>query len=521
MEKGVDMERQKFLSNKPIRLIELFGGISSQATALHELDVEFEHYRYVDFDKYAVKSTNAMYGTNWEATDITKIKASDLGVVDTDKYTYIMTYSFPCQDLSLAGKGLGMAKGSGTRSGLLWEVERLLNEMTELPQVLLMENVPQVHGKKNIDSFNEWIEFLESKGYKNYWQDLKATDFGIPQSRNRTFMVSLLGDYYYNFPKGFKLKYLLKDFLESEVDEKYYLSDKMISFFKNNEQKMKEKGNGFRFNVSDGNVVAKTITTKAGSRMDDNFVAEPKLIQVGNLDIKGNDSIKRVYSPNGLCPTLTTMEGGNRQPKIQEQKSNIKNIMADVATTLGTNCGSSTSSGGGVVVVRNLKQQLANKLIEENRVKAYDVIRHNYSTSRIDEKREVAKNNNISPTLDTRPDTLGVVEPNKTYFWNYGESESFQKLPLENMARILKANKHDAGIIQNLRIRKLTPKDCWRLMGFRDELFDKAKSVNSNTQLYKQAGNSIVTTVLMAIFGELLNVEWESKVKNLINDIKE
>lgn len=192
---------KKFINNKPIRLIELFGGISAQATALHELGIDFEHYRYVDFDKYAVKSANATHGTNFEPQDITKITAKDLEIKETDKYTYIMTYSFPCTDLSLAGKGLGMAKCSGTRSGLLWEVERLLNGMAELPQVLLMENVPQVHGKKNIDSFNEWQDFLQRKGYKNYWQDLKATNFGIPQSRTRTFMVSLLGAIIIHFQK--------------------------------------------------------------------------------------------------------------------------------------------------------------------------------------------------------------------------------------------------------------------------------------------------------------------------------
>ena len=472
---------KRFINNKPIRLIELFGGIEAQATALHELGVEFEHYKYVDFDKYAVKSANAMYGTNFEPQDITKLTAKDLAIKETDKYTYIMTYSFPCTDLSLAGKGLGMAKGSGTRSGLLWEVERLLNEMTELPQVLLMENVPQVHGKKNIDSFNEWQDFLQRKGYKNYCQDLKATDFGIPQSRTRTFMVSLLGDYHYSFPKGIKLEYLLKDFLESEVDEKYYLSDKLLNY---HIKRKNDDGHFGQFNpkFKDDLDIARTIHNTGLNRTDDNFVAEPKLIQVGNLDIKGNDSIKRVYSSKGLSPTLTTMEGGNRQPKIVE---------------------------------RNLKQELANKLIEENRVNAYDVIRHNYSTSRIDEKREVAENNNISPTLDTRPDTLGVVEPNKVYGYYSQQSERFEPPPLENLSRILKANNHDASVIENLRIRKLTPKECWRLMGFRDELFDKAQAVNSNSQLYKQAGNSIVTTVLMAIFGELLDIEWQDKVEKL------
>ena len=138
---------------KPIRLIELFAGIGSQAKALKNLKVNFEYYKIVEFDKYAIASYNAIHNTNFKPLDITKIHANDLEIVDTDKYEYIMTYSFPCQDLSLAGKGRGMAKGSGTRSGLLWEVERILKECKELPQVLLMENVPEVIGGQILKTF--------------------------------------------------------------------------------------------------------------------------------------------------------------------------------------------------------------------------------------------------------------------------------------------------------------------------------------------------------------------------------
>ena len=238
----------------PIRLIELFAGIGAQSKALENLGANFEHYRVCEFDKYAVKSNNAVHGTNFTTSDIRDLHAEDLGIVDTDKYTYIMTYSFPCTDLSLAGKQKGMKKGSGTRSGLLWEVERLLCElsgymphrvkpkgkifsMTEwadwynpadqskLPQILLMENVPQVHGAANKDDFDDWCNFLLSLGYNNKWQDLNAKDYGIPQNRDRTFMVSWLGDFYYDFPEPKKLKLRLRDMLEEKVAEKYYLSD--------------------------------------------------------------------------------------------------------------------------------------------------------------------------------------------------------------------------------------------------------------------------------------------------------
>lgn len=153
-------------------------------------------------------------------------KGSDLKIVDTDKYIYLLTYSFPCQDLSLAGKMKGMSKGSGTRSGLLWEVERLLGETEHLPQILLMENVPQVISDQNINDFHDWMAFLERKGYKSYVQILNAKDYGVAQNRERCFMVSLLGDYNYRFPQQVPLEKTMKDYLEEEVDEKYYINSK-------------------------------------------------------------------------------------------------------------------------------------------------------------------------------------------------------------------------------------------------------------------------------------------------------
>ena len=223
----------KYSINKPIRLIELFGGIGSQAMALRDIGADFEHYKLVEFDKYAVQSYNATHDTRHTTHDIRHIHASDLEIKDKDKYCYIMTYSFPCTDLSLAGKMQGMSKsdwesGNSTRSGLLWEVERILKECKkeELPDILLMENVPQVHGKKNLSDFNIWIDFLKSKGYQNFWQDLNAKNYGIPQNRNRCFCVSILSDDFidFEFPKPIKLDKVMKDFLEDEVDEKYYIN---------------------------------------------------------------------------------------------------------------------------------------------------------------------------------------------------------------------------------------------------------------------------------------------------------
>lgn len=263
---------------KPIRLIELFSGIGAQASALERLGVNFEHWITSDWEVNAVASYNAIhikdntdYSKNIDAdsiakdlyergvsTDgkkpmtlqqiqhkgekwlrqtynnfvatynigsITSAHGSDLTIEDTDKYTYLLTYSFPCQDLSVAGNQKGMTKGSGTRSGLLWEVERLLHECDELPQVLVMENVPQVHGKKFIKDFESWLDSLSELGYKNYWQDLNSKDYGVAQNRNRTFLVSFLDDVEFSFPEPMKLTKTMADYLEDEVADNFYIDN--------------------------------------------------------------------------------------------------------------------------------------------------------------------------------------------------------------------------------------------------------------------------------------------------------
>ena len=224
-----DLIRKPIQITKPIRLIELFAGYGSQSMALKRIGANFEHYRVVEFDKFAIASYNAVHGTNFQALDITKIHANDLNICDTESFTYLLTYSFPCTDLSVAGKRAGMSKESGTRSGLLWEVERILTEIKEekeeLPQILFMENVPQVHSSDNMPDFRKWIDFLESLGYKNYYQDLNAKNYGVAQNRERCFMFSFLGEYNYHFPQPFPLEKKLKDYLEDNVDEKYYINN--------------------------------------------------------------------------------------------------------------------------------------------------------------------------------------------------------------------------------------------------------------------------------------------------------
>jgi len=451
---------------KKIRLIETFAGIGSQAKALKNIGADFEHYRICEFDKYAVASYNAIHGTDFKTSDITKIHASDLSITEKDRYEYIMSYSFPCQSLSVAGKGAGMAKGSGTRSGLLWEVERLLEECGDnLPQILLMENVDAILFEKNRKHFFQWCNRLEEFGYKNYYEVLNAKDYGIPQNRNRCFMVSILGDYYFEFPKPIKLELCVKDLLESEVAEKYYMSQRLVDFFINNTIKQKEKGNGFTFNPTNGDGVAKAITSKAGSRMDDNFIIN----QVGNLvdtdSYGGNPQTGRVYNPDYICPTINTMGGGQREPKF-------------LVTT--------------------------EQAVVEKEIISCE-IRH--------DKGIVTYKGNVMGALRT------ISECGDKHIISYVVDRETGK-PVKSY---------------NYQIRKLTPRECLRLMGFEDIDFTKAKykfdkesdliyeimnedilesdkvkkiedmgikvtERTSNNQCYKQAGNSIVVNVLEAIF---------------------
>lgn len=278
-----DLLYDNYVITKPIKLIELFAGYGSQNLALKYLGANYKHHKIVewavksieayndihiqDYTDYSKELTNEQVleflvskgismdynnpmtreqisrkSPEWQRkvyndiiatnnlVDISRVHAEDLEIND-DEYEYVLTYSFPCQDLSLAGKGKGMSKDSGTRSGLLWQVERILLECKEigtLPNVLIMENVPEVRSCNNIQDFTAWVHQLEKLGYSNYCDILNAKDFGIPQNRRRCFMVSILGEWNYKMPTTIKLKYRLKDMLEKEVDKKYYLSSKMI-----------------------------------------------------------------------------------------------------------------------------------------------------------------------------------------------------------------------------------------------------------------------------------------------------
>lgn len=505
-------------------LIELFGGIGSQAKALKNLGINFEHYRLVEWDKYAIKSYNAIHNTNFTTTDIRQIKGKDLGITNTNQKNYLLTYSFPCTDLSKAGKMKGMSKGSNTRSGLLWEVERLLNELDELPQYLLMENVPDVIGQKNIKDFALWIEFLESKGYKNYYECLNAKDYGIPQNRNRCFMVSFLDKRHFTFPKPFELKLRLKDLLEDEVDEKYFLSDKALNTALNTTY---ECGKLKNRTAKDG--IIPTLCARD--------YKDPKLVEV--FDFRYDEGV-RGRIDNSVCPTLTTKVGSkglSGQPFLNIPAKTKQGF--DIA-----------HEGDGVYINRpHQKRGTVQKgMIQTLKTSGNDVgvvVRGNYSPSGHNASRIVDKNG-LSPTVMENHGTVtAVVVKSKPEFGRMGKQavDTMMKneVKLGDTINPYNRNVNISGIIptittrpeglktailpivQNkedhaLAVRKLTPKECWRLMGFSDDDFDKASKVNSNSQLYKQAGNSIVVNVLEAIFYKIfINTSVENYQTNIFD----
>ena len=298
-----------------------------------------------------------------------------------------------CQDLSLAGKGKGMSDTS-TRSGMLWEVERILKELKEtdsLPQVLLMENVPQVHSIDNTPDFNKWQIKLTKLGYKNYWEDLIATDYGIPQTRNRTFMISILGDYNYSFPKPIPLEKKLKDMLEDNVDERYYIEDDLLQHIIKTKKEHKEYTQYDRYN--------------------------------GEFE-----QLCRVWKDK--APTLHTK---SKDIKIYEYKKQLTETILNV---------------------KNIEKTQMLDLYNRNVVA-----------------------DGLCQTVD---------------------------MGYHNSMRLL----------DNCRIRKITCKEAFRLMGVKDEDFKKVKVNQSDSSLYHLAGDSLITTIMMALFGQMMDINWVDKYKS-------
>lgn len=373
--------------NMTLRVLEAFSGVGSQRMALRNLGVNHEVVAVAEIDKFAIKSYEAIHGETFNLGDVSQVEIEDIPEHD------LFTYSFPCQDISVAGNGLGLDEGSGTRSGLLWECQKII--LGKKPKYLLLENVKNLVGKKHKPNFDKWLEWLEEEGYTNYWQVLNAKNYGVPQNRERVFVVSILGEHEpYEFPEPVELESRLKDVLDEEVDEKFYLTE------------------------------AQTERLIQNSNHLQDLVNDPKINVLAHR--KNYRRNTQVFDPNGITETLDTGQGGGRGHYIPIKNATKKGYLE-------------ATHGDGV-----------------------DLAYPESKTRRGRVQKE------ISQTLTTDD---------------------------------------SKGVLTNFRIRKLTPLECWRLMGFSDEDFYKSEAVNSNSQLYKQAGNSIVVPVLEAIFKQLFKEE--------------
>ena len=406
-----------------LRVLELFAGIGACSKALERLGIEHEVVDAVEIDKYAVQSFNAVHGTNFEPQDITKW---DKGIqVD------LIMHGSPCQDFSVAGKQAGGDAGSGTRSSLMYETLRIVEKLK--PKYVIWENVKNLLSKKHKHNFDAYIEAMSKLGYVSKYQVLNAKDYGVPQNRERVFTVSILDGGSFDFPEKQELTKKLKDVLDEDVDEKFYLSD---------EQTQRMKHSTFK----SGNFENRVQTGDTSRTLCARDFKDPKCIRVGGLydSDKTKHQAGSVYDPRGISATLSTMQGGNQEPIIMED----------------------------------------------------------FYSSR--EPREYSES---APTLRSQRIGLKVAEPTIVASRGRGENNEQHLEPRkDNLTNTITSVQKDNYVAEPMRIRKLTPKECWRLMGFDDSDFEKAQASGvSNSQLYKQAGNSIVVNVLEGILRNLLS----------------
>lgn len=393
-----------------------------------------------------------------------------------------------CQDFSTAGKQKGIynADGSLTRSGLLKHVERLLTDSVLFgtqPKYLLMENVKGLVSKKFKPNFLKWLDKLEELGYNNYWQVLNAKDYGIPQNRERVFVVSIRKDVDtkgYKFPSPVPLEKRLKDMLEPWVDVKYYLSDDKVAKFLQNGN-TNPSGKGINGNVCTGDI-CNTLTTNKGEGLKIKDVSNT--IRCGGGSLDGKHTWDIVVEP--LC---AASRGRNPDNSSDRTAGSPTEQRLEINYSGCTNTLTSVQKDNYIV-----EPFIADDTQGFDGVRYYD---------------------NYSPTLRSQRSGLKILEPKVIQIGNIvstgnwdnpqrGRIYSYEGCPpalncvggggLE--PKILEEN------IKNYRIRKLTPRECFRLMGVKDEQFDRLSGI-SDSQLYKLAGNSIVVNVLETIFRNL------------------
>ncbi len=436
-----------------MKVLELFGGIGACSTALKRLgfDVDIE---YVEIDKFAVQSFNAIHGTSFAPADVRNWDKK----MDVD----LIMHGSPCQDFSVAGQNKGGDEGSGTRSSLMYETIRIVESLH--PKYVIWENVKNLLSKKHRHNFDAYQERMAELGYNNHYQVLNARDYGIPQNRERVFTISIRNDLVddFVFPEKQPLTKTLADLLEQDVDEKYYLSQKALDCFTSDGTGNYPRRDRFFSNIYRKNSdIGNSITTNAGSRPTDNFVID---------DIYKNRN-PRVY--NKTSPTLRT------------ECSRLKVAEPVIVASRGRDLDNpSRRTIGG-----NLKQRL-----EQRNDGVTNTITTVQKDNYVAEPIRIRTANNLGYDIAENGDGIDLAYP---------KSNTRRGRVGHGVSKTLECS-NNMGVLDGRRIRKLTPLECWRLMGFSDADFRKAESVCSNNQLYRQAGNSIVVNVLEAILRNLL-----------------
>ena len=542
----------EYTTERPLRLIELFAGIGSQTQALKNIGVPHTVVGISEIDKYAISTYTAMHGETHNFGDICKI----LALPDADMWKY----SFPCQDISVAGKGAGIKEG--TRSGLLYQVERLLkvaDANKTLPKYLLLENVKNLVSKKFKADFERWLDFLASLGYTNYWAILNAKDFGVPQHRERVFCVSIRGEHKpFVFPEKQELTIRLRDMIDEVVDERYYLKESTIRSI------LTSTFNQRRDSIRPGDGLAATLKARD--------YKEPQCVQIGEVVgekwDKMHDISRRVYEPSGLSPTVHCQQGGNTELKIAEnfvlgglQEHQVPRTDGCCPTLTeamgkgggqtpiivalrGRNPDNPSDRSPGIPleqVIEPNEHGIANTLtsvtkdnlvLEDKGDYVARCYREFYEKKGYIPEKFVAYNRtevgDIAPTLTGQCSSpsgssavlcleqpikvkvataQGYEEANVGDYVNttYPSSTTKRGRVGKGVAHTITCGDGNAVITENVRIRKLTPRECLRLMGWRDEQIDKITV--SATQQYRQAGNGIVVQVLEAIFKALFFAE--------------
>ena len=503
------------------------------------MEQKWELINFCEFDKFAAKSYCAIHHVD------PKLNLGDITQVDEKEIAdfNMMSWGFPCTDISVAGKQQGFIDENGekTRSGMYYEGIRILQE--KKPALSIIENVKNLTSKKFKAEFETVLTDLEDAGYNTYWQVLNAKNYGIPQNRERVFIVSIRKDLdngQFKFPEPFDNGVRLKDLLEDHVDEKFYVSDnKVLKMIQSMDAITKETilQNDIcpidkSYNGSQCKDTANCITSRedrgiSNHASEGTAIAENTLHQIGHIS-NSNSAGNRVYDSKNIARTSTGTAGGGGA------KTGLYQIPIDAAKQGEEYCGEihyahtllardykgfSNQKNNAVLVKQATKKGyiecdiggVADLSFPESKTRRGRVQDDGHTSPTITATEtgvcRIESTENISHAAWKQQMYARFIEDADGYVSGVhtNQSKSFgYKPPLKEVSRTLKANAYDAGVVQGIRVRKLTPKECFRLMGFSDEAFDKAQSAGiSNSQLYKQAGNSIVTDVLYYIYVEL------------------